>query len=103
MRTVFLVATLEPGVTARMLLQGWQGAHTLPREVTLDADSRALVMNPVKEVESLRTQLLHNSTLPGLPSMGGATMVIGELLVHDSSLSKLLTIISSLLSTNHCP
>lgn len=57
--------------------QGWQGAQTLPREITLDEASRALMMNPVKEVETLRTQLLYNSSALSLPadfSNGGLTV-----------------------------
>ncbi len=48
--------------------QGWQGAQTLPREITLDADSRALVMKPVKEVEGLRMQLLYSGPAVQLPA-----------------------------------
>ena len=49
-------------------LQGWQGAHTLPREVTLDAASNALLMNPALEVAGLRAELLLNSSALSLPS-----------------------------------
>ena len=34
--------------------QGWQGVQTLPRVITLDYDTPALLMAPVAEVESLR-------------------------------------------------
>ncbi|EIE20550.1 hypothetical protein COCSUDRAFT_67413 [Coccomyxa subellipsoidea C-169] len=49
---------------------GWQGAQTLPREVTLDMDSRALIMNPVQELTLLRSTLLYNKSAVTLPSNG---------------------------------
>ena len=57
-----------------VLCQGWQGAHTLPREVRLDAESASLLMNPVEEVTGLRQKVLYrNSTLqlPYNSSSGG--------------------------------
>lgn len=61
-------------------MQGWQGAHTLPREVTFDATSSALLMNPVQEVAALRTGLLANAT--GLSFLSNATTA--GLLVRSS-------------------
>ena len=49
-------------------VQGWQGAHTLPREITFDAASNTLLMNPVHEAAALRAGLLANATGLSLPS-----------------------------------
>ncbi|CAL8464935.1 g4470 [Coccomyxa elongata] len=49
---------------------GWQGAQTLPREVSLDADSRALIFNPIREVTELRSQMLYSNAALALPSNG---------------------------------
>lgn len=56
--------------------QGWQGAQTLPREVSLDADSRALIFNPVREVAELRSQVLYTSAALALPSNGSQVRAI---------------------------
>lgn len=39
--------------------QGWQGAQTIPREVTWDAAASALLLNPVAEVALLRGSQLY--------------------------------------------
>ena len=51
-----------------LLRQGWQGAHTLPREVQLDAESASLLMNPVEEVARLRQKQLYSNSSLQLPS-----------------------------------
>lgn len=50
--------------------QGYQGAQTLPREVTIDLESRALIMYPVQEVALLRSKALYNNSAILLPSNG---------------------------------
>jgi hypothetical protein len=47
-----------PGCPAAAVRQGWQGAQTLPREVTYDAAAASLLLNPVAEVERLRQRQL---------------------------------------------
>lgn len=38
--------------------QGWQGAQTIPREVTYDKASQTLLFNPVHETAQLRVKTL---------------------------------------------
>lgn len=54
---------------------GWQGAQTLPREITYDADSRALLLNPVRETERLRQGVLFEGSVQGAPA-GKAQVVV---------------------------
>lgn len=64
-----------------VLPQGWQGAHTLPREVQLDAESASLLMNPVAEVALLRQRLLYSNAtlqLPDNSSSGGLQVTISH-------------------------
>ena len=63
----FAPASLVPEVLS-LLRQGWQGAHTLPREVQLDAESASLLMNPVEEVARLRQKQLYSNSSLQLPS-----------------------------------
>ena len=43
-------------------LQGWQGVHTIPREVTYDEDSATLLFYPIEEVSLLRNDTLYSGT-----------------------------------------
>lgn len=43
---------------------GWQGAQTLPRVIEYDSASRSLLLNPAREVETLREALLYDRDLP---------------------------------------
>ena len=61
-----------------LVRQGWQGAHTLPREVQLDAESASLLMNPVEEVARLRQKQLYSNSSLQLPSNSSS----GALKVH---------------------
>lgn len=51
--------------------QGWQGVQTLPRVVSLDYDTPAMIMAPPAEIESLRLAQLFDAqgaTLGGASS-----------------------------------
>ena len=50
-----LTAVVTSGV------QGWQGVQTLPRVVSLDYDTPAMIMVPPAEVESLRLAQLYDA------------------------------------------
>ena len=65
--------------TTALLFQGWQGAHTLPREIQLDAESASLLMNPVEEVALLRQKVLYNNSALQLPDNSSS----GGLQVHN--------------------
>lgn len=41
--------------------QGWQGMQTLPREITLDPHAGTLLVQPIREVQRLRKELLMTS------------------------------------------
>ncbi len=41
--------------------QGWQGVQTLPRVVTLDHDTPAMIMAPPAEIEGLRLAQLYDA------------------------------------------
>lgn len=41
--------------------QGWQGVQTLPRVVTVDYDTPAMIMTPPVEIESLRLAQLYDT------------------------------------------
>ena len=59
-----------------MRWQGYQGAQTLLREVTLDAELGALLMNPIPETALLRELSLFSGPVDGLQP-ANATEVCG--------------------------
>ncbi len=65
--------------------QGWQGAQTLPREVSLDDDSRALIFNPIREVTELRSQVLYSNAALALPSNGSQVCTFPVSCLHASA------------------
>ena len=56
------VCNAKPNVS----LQGWQGSQTLPREVTLDAETGVLLMNPIAETAQLRSTSLFSGPVDSL-------------------------------------
>ena len=61
--------------------QGYQGAQTLLREVTLDAELGALLMNPLPEMAQLRGDVLFSGPADGL-QYANATQVCGDASLH---------------------
>ena len=52
--------------------QGWQGVQTLPRVVTLDYDTPAMIMAPPVEIESLRLAQLYDTQGAALDGVNSA-------------------------------
>ncbi len=75
--------------TLFLLRQGWQGAHTLPREVQLDAESALLLMNPVEEVARLRQKQLYSNSSQQLPS-NSSSGALSVNILHPCACSSLV-------------
>ena len=73
-----------------LLRQGWQGAHTLPREVQLDAESASLLMNPVEEVARLRQKQLYSNSSLQLPSNSSSGALKVTTILHPCACSSLV-------------
>ena len=61
--------------------QGYQGAQTLLREVTLDAELGALLMNPLPEMAELRGNVLFSGPVNALQP-ANATEVCKDASLH---------------------
>lgn len=44
-------------------LQNWQGAQSIPRDITYDAELNELLFYPIVEIDQLRGQLLYNGSV----------------------------------------
>ena len=84
----FAPAHLVPELLS-LLRQGWQGAHTLPREVQLDVESASLLMNPVEEVARLRQKQLYSNSSLQLPS-NSSSGALKVTILHPCACSSLV-------------
>lgn len=62
--------------------QGWQGAQTLLREVSLDSDTGALLMNPLPELADLRSAVLFDGSVSDLQPAADVKHNVGADTLH---------------------